>query len=253
MWASFVIIFHTARMDNLLQTLRALGRDHRDVISNSQLVLVCQDYCDEINNHFGDYAHYNLEVECMQLPHLTNFGVERAKASKIIILESDRLLPAGYFKAVLDQLKDGIQITTRNMLKLTRPATDEEIINRTFDFKDEHRSDTAAIGMRNMWSGNTAITKADYMRVGKMDEEYHGYVWADTDMCRNTTAHGIESVFRDEIELHLWHPPATYGEGDQKWMFLKNGLRFCQKWNEPQPQWFREELAEYHGKRMTML
>lgn len=255
MKASFVIGFHTARIDNLLQTLRFLLADHKDVFIDSYLSLVCQDDCDKLPSSQLEELESlreqsyrscitNLNLPCMQLPYVTNLGMDDAETEKVVILESDRILPAGYFAAVLDELKPGVQITCRNMKKLTKPATDEEIRAGTFEYIDEHRSEKNEIGMRNMWSGNTALCKSDFLKAGRMDEAYHGYGWADSDMTSAMESVGVQSVFRDELELHLWHPPATYGDGDQKQMFIDNGLRYCKKWNKELPGFLRADIAK---------
>lgn len=256
MLASFVIGFHTARADNLLQTLRFLIQDHLEVVSDSYLSLVCQNDCDTLpgeqlneletlREKFHRSCILNLNLKNMHLPYVTNVGVEDAETDKIIILESDRLLPPGYFMDVINQLEEGVQITCLNMKKLTKTATDEEIRQNTFEYVDEHRDPQNRIGMRSVWSGNTAIMKSDYYRVGKMDEKYVGYGWADSDMTATMEKGGVKSVFRPEIELHLWHAPATYGEGDQKQLFINNGLHFCKKWGHSLPDWFRQEIAQH--------
>lgn len=245
MRASFIIGFHSARLDNLQQTLRFLDHDHNDFIRECQLVLICQDGCNPIFNKFEKYDHFNMKLDCMHLPHLTNMGVEAAICDKLIILESDRILPAEYFASVIDQLEEGKQITTKNMLKLSQKTTDEEIIKDKFDYTEEHRTDTEQLGMRNMWSGNTAIMRQDFIKAGMMDEHYKGYGWADCDMTLAVKTAGIKSVFRPEIELHLWHPFMTYGDGDQKQMYIDNGLYFCKKWKKPLPNFLRKEIAEH--------
>lgn len=259
MVASFVIGFHTARIENLLQTLRFLAFDHEDVLSRSQLVLVCQDTCEALPKHQLDELESlrecsersvlaNRELSCMQLPVLTNLGVRLAEAEKVIVLESDRLLPTGYFARVLDELRPGVQITTKKMLKLTQAVSDHELRNGEYSFVEEFRSESNEIGMRNIWSGNTAFMKSDYLKVGGMDERYVGYGWADSDMTLNMQSQGVKSIFRPETELHLWHEPATYGTGDQKQMFVGNGIYFCTKWNKPYPEWFQQELNKLPRK-----
>jgi hypothetical protein len=258
MLASFVIPFHTARIDNLLQTLRFLTTDHCDIVRDCYLEAVCQDdweklpsdkyeALDTIREHFHRSCITSLNLKCMHLPYVINHGVENAETDKVIVLESDRLLPSGYFARVIDLLRPGLQITTTRMRKLTRPAEDEEIRNGTYDYVNEHRSIGNEIGRRNLWSGNTAFYKEDFFKAGKMDEVYKGYGWADSDMTAKVAATGIKSEFLDYTELHLWHPSATYGEGDQKQMFIKNGLCFCKKWGHPLPSWFREEIAAHKG------
>ena len=278
--ATFVIGFHTQRFDNLLQTLRFLQENHKDFIRSCQLVTVCQDEVtkETVSNtrldtatmlvdgdktmavgefnywarYFGRWDHFDMKVECMQLPALSNFGVEKAVADKIILLESDRILPAGYFEKAVGDLQSGYQITTQNMWKLLGPTSDEKIKQGDFRHKDEHRSKSAQIGMRSMWSGNTAFMKKDFYKAGRMDEEYKGYGWADNDMTLTMETNGVQSVFQEGVlELHLWHPPATYDGGkDSKLLFIENGLRFCKKWNKPIPDWLQDDIDEIQKQHL---
>lgn len=256
MLATFIIGFHTARMDNLLQCLRFLARDHSEVVRESQLVTVCQNSClnlphaqslqfSNLRKHFKQADHYDLELDCMQLPVVTNYGVDRSQSDKLIILESDRILPAGYFSLVIDQLRPKTCITTTRILKLSKPASDDEILAGHYEFKEDCRSHANELGRRNIWSGNTALCKQDYFECGRMDTAYLGYGWADSDMTNTMHEYGVKSIFREETELHLWHPPATYGSGDQKRMFIDNGIRFCKKWDVSYPDWFKQEIANH--------
>lgn len=259
MKASFVIGFHTARIDNLLQTLRFLESRDANLIHGCELITICQDSVDCLQDHeygafkelcdenFAKWQHFNMALDYMQLPKVTNFGVDHAEAEKIILLESDRILPTGYFWRVVEQLKQGLEITTKWMLRLNKPCSDGEILAQTYPATEDHRNMQNQIGKRNMWSGNTAFMKSDFYKAGKMDESYLGYGWADNDMTNTMEAVGVKSVFLEEMELHLWHPSATYGSGDQKKMFLDNGLRFCRKWGQPLPEWFRTELRQHGG------
>lgn len=257
MIASFIIGFHSARMDNLTQTLYFLDKYHLETIQECELVLICQDKCEEIiKENWKSQQQFNMEAECMQLPIVTNFGINQSQSEKIIVLESDRILPKGYFSSVIAQLKNGVQITTKNMIKFAKPFTNEEIDSKewktTQDFNHEHRSENNEIGLRNMWSGNTAFMKSDFMNAGKMDESYKGYGWADSDMTYTMEKIGVQSIYRDELELHLWHPSATYGDGDQKQMFIDNGLRFCKKWEKDHPDWFKKEIKNHCRKNILI-
>lgn len=255
MLASFVIGFHTARIDNLLQTLRFLIKDHPEVVSDSLLILACQDTTTNLNEHLQEFRSLqsvfakslvlDMNLPCMQLPKLTNVAIDLTETDRVIILESDRILPCGYFQSVIEQLGEGVQITCRKMKKLLEPTSDNVIESGTFNCRDEFRDQWNTIGVRNMWSGNTAIWKSDFLKAGRMDETYVGYGWADSDMTNRMEKAGVKSVYRDETELHLWHPSATYGEGDQKHMFIKNGLHYCKTWEVPLPDWFRQEIAQY--------
>lgn len=247
MSASFIIGFHTARKDNLLQTLRFLDMWHLSAIQQCELITVCQDKLNfEIPSQLWmNHKHFNLQLEEMSLPIVTNFGINQSAFEKIIILESDRILPENYFSEVIQKLHEGVQITTLKMKKLKNECSDNNICSGEFEFFDEFRSLQNQFGMRNMWSGNTALMKSDFIKAGKMDESYIGYGWADSDMCLAMDKIGVKSIYRDEIELHLWHQSLTYGLNDQKKLFIDNGLRLCRKWDKPIPHVLRQEMAQY--------
>lgn len=257
MIASFVIGFHTARIDNLLQTLRFLVTDHASIVKHAELHAICQDDCeslpkeqfdqlDTIREAFHKSCITSLSLKQMRLPYVTNFGIKNAECDQIIVLESDRILPAGYFAEALSKLRDGVQITCLSMKKLKQPATDEDIRAGKFEYVDETRNQKNKLGMRNIWSGNTIFMRSDWERADRMDEAYKGYGWADSDMTRAMEVVGVQSVFLTSgTELHLWHPSATYGDGDQKKMFIDNGLYYCKKWEEPLPIWFIKEITQH--------
>lgn len=240
---SFIIYFHTKRLDNLLQTLRFLEINHLDTIKQSELVLICQDSCNSIDNGFGEYQHHNMNLPLMHLPLFVNVGVKYAKYNKLVILESDRILPKGYFEEILQELKLGVMVTTKKMNKLTATATNEEIINGTYETYCDDRSEICQLGVKNMWSGNTACMKEDFELVGKMDEFYKGYGWADCDMTLTMEKAGIQSIYKEDYtELHLWHEGKTYGQGDQKQMYHNNCFYLCKKWNVPIPHFIEREI-----------
>jgi len=274
--ATFVIGFHTQRFDNLLQTLRFLRYNHESFIQNCQLVTICQDEVNKENiskvkfettntdqsgiigefnywcRYFGRWDHFDMNIEYMRLPILTNFGISKAVADKIFLLESDRILPVGYFEQIYEKLQQGYQWTSKNMWKLTHPALDDQIKNGNYEHKNEHRSNHAEIGMRSMWSGNTAFMKNDFYKAGKMDTEYKGYGWADNDMTLTMELAGIQSIFEENaLELHLWHYPATYdGNKDSRIMFIENGLKFCTKWNKPIPDWLQKDIDDIQRRHL---
>ena len=237
MQASFVICFHSARLDNLLQTLRFLDNKH-------ELITVCQDNFN-FQTSWKHHKHFNMNLNEMSLPKLTNFGVEQATNDKIVVLESDRILPNNYFDKVFEQLRPGIQITTKTMKKLKKPISDEDILNENYDFRWENRSEINLLGVRNTWSGNTAFMKDDFLKSGKMDETYVGYGWADHDMTASMEKIGIKTLFLDDIELHLWHESLTYGQKDQKNLFFQNAVYFCRKWNQPLPEFIKQEMRQH--------
>ncbi len=247
---SFITYYHSRRLDNLLQTLRFLNINHSDIISNSELVLVCQDNHQIEVEGFAEVNQILMNTPEMNVPMLTNEGVKAAKHDKIIVLESDRILPKGYFREVLDELHEGVMITTKKMKKLLNPATDEEIISETFETYCDDRSVTCEFGIKNMWSGNTACMKSDFLRVGGIDSNYIGYGWADCDMTLTMEKAGIKSIYKDNYtELHLWHEGQTYGQTDQKELFINNCIYCCKKWNRAIPNFMIKEISNYRKGR----
>jgi hypothetical protein len=255
---SFVIPFHPNRFENLLQTLRFLIENHKEIVSESQIVTVCQSSVEfdqgekkeqflGLTNLFCEKKHFDMEEEEMILAKMINRGVANCVSDRVIVLESDRILPSNYFTNLVDKIKPKTSITCRHMKKLKNEVNDEKIKNNQFEYNDEFRSEENHIGSRNMWSGNTAFWKNDFFEADMMDEGYVGYGWADSDMTNKMKEIGVKSIFQDEIELHLWHPPQTYGKTNQKRLFLKNGLRFCKKWGVEHPDWFKQELEEHQS------
>jgi hypothetical protein len=257
MHATFVICFHTNRMSNLLQTLRLLDCYHPDVVKECELITICQNSIEfekqdilnefeKLTHNFHSAEHCDLDIDEMELSGMTNRGVCKSKFDKVIVLESDRILPSGYFASVIEQIGPKISITCKNMKKLKTEVSDDDIINNNFEYRDEHRSETNELGLRNMWSGNTAFWKKDFFDADKMDEGYVGYGWADCDMTNKMNEIGVKNIFREEIELHLWHPSQTYGKVNPKKLFIQNGIRFCKKWNAAYPEWFKQEIEQHH-------
>lgn len=247
MIASFILRFHSCRYRNLAQTLRFMKLWHSTIAGQCELITVCHDsFCEKLDTDFWQiHRHYDLRLDEMQPSYMTNFGVSQCQSEKIILLDDDRILPAGYFSDIILQLQEGLQITTCNSMKLDREYDDQEIINNRYGFTVDRKTQKHEQGRRCMWSGNVAFMKQDFIKVGQMDEGYVGYGWDDTDMLLTTESHGIQSVYREDPEIHLWHLPATYGIKDQKQLFINNGKRFCKKWNKPFPQFLRDEIEKY--------
>jgi len=245
MRASFIIKWHTRRIDNLMQMLRLLELWHLSTIQDCELILLCHDSCSDIDTKFAVTRCFNLNLPEMMAAKQTNFGVTQAQCERIILLDSDRILPSGYFDKVIDQMCDNIMISTSNMVKLLDYRIDQEIINGTY-FSSEERRTTNEIGTRCIWSGNVIFNKSDYQRAGSMDEKYIGYGWEDNDMGLTMEKAGVVPILRNELEIHLYHEPFTYGSKDQKKLFVQNGLYFCRKWGiKPYPEILTKEMKQY--------
>lgn len=245
MLATFLIAFHTRRIDNLTQTVRFLERFHPEVVSQSELILLCQDRCGFVDNGFAKSRTESMQLPCMQKSKMLNHGARIAQSDKIVVLDSDRILPAGYFCDVLYSLEPLTAITTKTMRRLLIAHSDQDILDGEYKFQVEERSTSNHPYMRNLFAGNVALHKADYWAAGGMDEAYEGYGFEDSDMAQRLIRRKVQGVFRPEIELHLYHESQTYGEGDQKRMFLSNGVRYCKNWNLPVPPPLQKEIDDY--------
>ena len=245
MKASFIIPFPVERLDNVLQTIRFLDFNHSSLIKESELILMCQNRCGHIDSAFSKTSLHNLELPCMQKSKLVNYAVKRAVSDIIVILDSDRILPKDYFLNVISSLEPKTAVTTKSMKWLTSPVNDDDIKNELFQFIDDKRSMNNKILDRNFFSGNVVMFKQDYLDTKGMDEFYKGYGFEDHDMTNILLKHNIELVWRDEEEIHLNHERLTYGTGNQKKMFLNNGLRYCKKWGIQIPAQLQEELDKF--------
>lgn len=248
MLASFVMSFHSRRIDNVTQVVRFLKHYHSDVIAKSEIIFLCQDQCGCIDTGFAESHMVNLRLDCMQKCKAINHGVHIAKAEKIILIDSDRILPAGYYNQVLNDLTPDKAITARITHRLLQPVGDADIFSANYSYIEEHRSESNQPYARNLFAGNVAFFKSTFFSVGGMDESYIGYGFEDSDMTMKIIHSGVKPIFRPEIELHLYHEPMTYGHQDQKVLFLKNGIRYCKNWNIPIPATLQEEINEYTGR-----
>lgn len=245
MQASFIIPFPIERIDNVTQTLRFLSHHHKELIQESEVLLMCQNRSGYLESNFKETQVHSMKLPCMQKGKLLNEGARLAKSEVLVFLDSDRILPKGYFAEVIGGLKKNSAVSTTNMRRLTRPASDEEILIDNYDFEPENRSIENKILMRNFFSGNIVMYKEDYLRVGGMDEFYIGYGFEDHDMTNILINQHINLIWRNDLELHLYHERLTYGEGHQKKMFLYNGVRYCKKWQIPIPGQLQVELDQY--------
>lgn len=245
MLASFIIPFPIARLDNVLQTTRLLEINHPETVSESEIIFVCQDKCGKIDTKFKGYQLHNLKCPYMEKCKLVNHAVKVSQSDILVFLDSDRVLPKGYFQQVIENLKPNTAVTSKILYRLTKPFSDQNIVDGKYTYEEENRSTENKPLMRNLFAGNCVMKKEDFNKAGGMDEDYVGYGFEDHDMTNRIVAAGIQPIWRDDIELHLYHERLTYGSGDQKKMFLDNGLRYCRKWNLPIPGKLQQELNIY--------
>lgn len=227
---SFVYYFHSKRVENLRQALRMLFKRENRI---HEVVLVCNDATDET---FENCRLYNMRLNHYMKPLMCNFGVGRASGEVVALLDSDRVLPQGYFSSVAESIGRGQFHSCERMLNLTRPHTDEEIDAGTMEYEVELKSRDCEIRRKNLFSGNTVFVKEDYILSGGMDERFVGYGFADNDMTRNIAQKGMEAVWTDADEIHLYHEKETMEGGEMvgfetyRETSQRNLNRFLRKW-----------------------
>lgn len=225
---SFVIYFCSQRIENLKQTLRFLNK--RENLEKSEVLLICQDECDNVFN----YKLINLKLDLYHKTKMCNVGVELAKNQKIVLLDSDRILPHNYFEKTSKTINQGEFISTWKMFKLKKQYSDDQIekneIEKIKDFKSKENKTCS----KNLFAGHTFFFKKDYQDAGGMDESFIGYGFADTDMTKNIMSKDYKVVWNNEEEIHLFHENIINFKGesiDPEIMTALNSVNYFKKWN----------------------
>ena len=237
---SFVFYFHSSRINNLKQTLRLLLKREKSI---KEVVLVCNDRTDEI---FEGCNLHNMEMNEYNKPKMCNLGVSKASEDLVVLLDSDRILPRGYFDKLGLELRMGQFASCRRMFNIKYECSDEQIEAEDFEFAEEERSMTWEVRRKNLFSGNTAFFKRDYLDAGGLDESFVGYGFADNDMTLNVMNKGMTPVWSDSVEYHLYHEKSVMEDGGlvgfakyQK-TSQSNLNRFIKKWK-------LKELMKFYG------
>lgn len=209
-----------------------------------EIILVCNDFTEE---KFPGCRLINMCLSDYQKTLMCNTGVGKAKGEIVALMDSDRVMPAGYFSSIAESLRPKEFVTCEKLLKLTRSHTDEEIEKGEIEFEEDFRSKGWEIWRKNLFSGNTVFHKEDYLLSGGQDESFSGYGFADNDMTRNVMTKGFSVRWTKEEELHLFHPAEIMESGrivDQERYLKKsktNLCRFLKKWGD------KEEYARNCG------
>jgi hypothetical protein len=237
---TFLITLHSSRTGNLNQMLRLLARRDPEVLPDSELLLMCQDKVDpeQIESvGFRECNICNLEWESYNRSRQVNIGVAMAKGENLAILDSDRILPAGYFQK---NLGSAAIVTTHYLHQLKHDVPDNQIHSAAT--VENHRSLANEPFHKNAFSGNTLITKSMFRKLGGMDEKYMGYGFEDADATQTALSLSIPVKYLEVHELHLCHPNNNYVNGteihvNQLRMYTAiNGMRYFRKWGLPFPE-----------------
>lgn len=227
---SFVFYAHSSRIDNLLQTLRILEQKETK-FWYKEIIVVFQDNAIDLKG----IKTVGLNLKTYHKPKQCNIGVKLAKYPVVALLDSDRILPSNYFFDKCREIKRGQFITCSVLHNCKNIYSDNDILRNNIEYDVENKSKTNEIRLKNLFSGNTLFYKDQYLACGGMDENYFGYGFADNDMTRTIESHGMESVFYDLPEIHLWHEKEIIYESkklsDFRIISAINMLYYCKKWS----------------------
>lgn len=163
-----------------------------------------------------------------------------AKHDKVVLLDSDRILPKNYFWDRANELSRGEFVAPIRHFNVYRGYTDVELEAGEIEKFEDFRSTTNECRRKNLFSGNTMFYKEDYLAAGGFDESFVGYGFADTDMTRTIEKAGCTPVFTEDEEVHLYHIKETYHETtlDRRQFKIHsatNALRYAAKWQVTDP------------------
>jgi GT2 family glycosyltransferase len=248
---SFIITVHSKRIDNLKQTLRFLAKREAEILSISELIVVCQDRIELENTDFAQFRLINLEMPHYCMPIMNNRGAEIALGKTLVFLDSDRIMPVNWYKSQISALKFDSVISAQKISKHLCAATDAEIEESLPPYLSENRISNMGLigenmGLKSVFSGNTIISKATYLDMGGMDESFVGYGFSDTDMSYKLYKAGIKIILTQDEELHLWHTIDDLAEF--KSTNFSNALKFCRKWNVVPSIHWKKLWQAYHSK-----
>ncbi len=171
---------------------------------NQQLVLVCQDY-GLIDSPFHNTKQIELGADTYNRCRMLNLGVLHTEGEVIVLLDSDRILPANYFTEAINSIQGGECLTTLRLYSVTKDCTDDDIETGYVPLKEDFRSVNVAPRKKNMFAGNTIMWRNDFLRLDGFDEQFEGYGFADNDMTLRASKL-LQLRYSNHMELHLHHP-----------------------------------------------
>lgn len=237
MLASFIILYHPTRIDNLQQTIRFLKKREKKLL-DQEFIFVCQTNYD-LKIVFQNQINLNLSLKNYHKSFMTNYAVLKSKGEFLILLDSDRILPENYFFNSIKKSNKNTILSTINLYQLSEPYTDLEIesdkTSKTPDFRkfniDQHRKH------KNLFAGNTLLSRDAYEKLGGYDESFIGYGFADSDMSQRAIKNKLDIIWLSLTELHLFHEKNICWDGEIisqdifQIITAINALKYYKKWN----------------------
>lgn len=176
-------------------------------------------------------------------------GVATAKHDKIIYLDSDRLLPAGFLQQMNQSIEDDVFVFTSNHFQLLQDMLVEECVELIEHI--EQRNTVKMMGKvrfepkfsnpvhgsgKNVMSGCTGFTKKTYYRLNGVDPWYRGHgAFADTDLHFSAKLHKCKFIDLGVLEMHYHHSKLgndgkAFDAVTLRQLSLDNFIYYCIKW-----------------------
>ena len=235
MLVSFIILYHPIRIDNLEQTVRFLKKREKNLL-NQEFIFVCQTN-HNLNNYFNNQINLNLNLKNYHKSLMTNYAVTKSSGEFLILLDSDRILPNNYFYNSIIQSNNKTVISTEQLYQLDKPYTDMEIELRQFNRTGDFRKKNIEGRCKNLFAGNTVISRCAFEKLHGYDESFEGYGFADNDMSKKAVVNNLNIVWLQEEELHLFHEKNIFwnetiiNKEIFKIITATNALNYYNKWN----------------------
>lgn len=225
---SFIFYTHSSRINNLKQSIYFLCNNEKNI--DKEIIVIYQDEGPVIE----ETQTYNMKMSTYHKPKMCNYGVNKSNYDINCIIDSDRILPENYFYKILQNIKYNQMITTSYIQNLDKEHSNKEIQDKKYNYTIEYRSQNNELRKKNLFSGNTVFFKKDFIKIGGMDEQYEGYGYADSDMNQLSIINGIESIYLDIPEIHLYHSRGVFYKNvfmeDFQILSAINIIKYAIKW-----------------------
>lgn len=225
---SFIFYAHSSRINNLKQSVYFLYNNEKNI--DKEIIVIYQNEGPKIEGT----KIFNMNMSTYHKPKMCNYGISKSTYDINCIIDSDRILPENYFYKIFQNIQCNQMITTSHILNLNKEYSNKDIQNKNYQHNIEYRSQNNELRKKNLFSGNTVFFKKDFIKIGGMDEQYEGYGYADSDMNQTSIANGIESIYLDIPEIHLYHHRGVFYKDvfleDFQILSAINIIKYAIKW-----------------------